>query len=135
MIRWRLRVIMAEKNLNNKKLAEISGVHATTISRLKNVDKVKQISSEILNALCMALQCTPNDLLEFTPDLPHISEEFSETQKNESVVKLKQSNSDQQYKDTNFSQTKKIFKTEKISQTEKINVENVSPQNSLAEIT
>ena len=68
MIRWRLRVLMAEKNINNKTLAEKTGIHPTTISRLKNTDELKQISGEVLNALCNSLECTPNDLIEFTPD-------------------------------------------------------------------
>ncbi len=68
MIRWRLRVLMAEKNINNKTLAELTGIHPTSVSRLKNTDELKQISGEVLNALCNALECTPNDLIEFTPD-------------------------------------------------------------------
>ncbi len=70
MIRWRLRVLMAEKKLNNKTLAEMTGIHPTTISRLKNTDELRQISGDVLNALCNALSCTPNDLIEFTPDEP-----------------------------------------------------------------
>ncbi|MGH2416379.1 MAG: helix-turn-helix domain-containing protein [Microcystaceae cyanobacterium] len=70
MIRWRLRVLMAEKNINNKTLSKQTGIHPTTISRLKNTDELKQITGEVLNALCNALGCTPNDLIEFTPDSP-----------------------------------------------------------------
>lgn len=70
MIRWRLRVLMAEKHINNKTLAKLSGIHPTTISRLKNTDEIKQINGDVLNALCVALNCTPNDLLEFTPEPP-----------------------------------------------------------------
>lgn len=74
MIRWRLRVIMAEKNINNKTLASRTGIHPTTISRLKNTDELKQITGEVLDALCGALECTPNDLIEFTPgNLPETS--------------------------------------------------------------
>ena len=66
MIRWRLRVLMAEKNINNKTLAKLTGLHPTTISRLKNTDELKQVSGDVLNSLCNALVCTPNDLIEFT---------------------------------------------------------------------
>jgi DNA-binding Xre family transcriptional regulator len=68
MIRWRLRVLMAERNINNKTLAELTGLHPTTISRLKNTDELKQITGEALDALCNALVCTPNDLIVFTPN-------------------------------------------------------------------
>lgn len=98
MIRWKLRVLMAEQNINNKKLAEISGIHPTTISRLKNVDTVKQISSDILNGLCIALQCTPNDLLEFTPDPPKNSEELVDSNNPESFIEFKSPHSSQQHK-------------------------------------
>ncbi len=83
MIRWRLRVLMAEKKINNKTLAEQTGIHPTTISRLKNTDELKQISGEVLNALCNSLECTPNDLIEFTPDNP--------SDQSSSVVRFKQS--------------------------------------------
>jgi len=68
MIRWRLRILMAEKNINNKTLAKLTGLHPTTISRLKNTDELKQVSGDVLNSLCNALVCTPNDLIEFTSD-------------------------------------------------------------------
>jgi putative transcriptional regulator len=68
MIRWRLRVLMAEKNINNKTLAKKTGLNPVSISRLKNTDELKQISGYVLNQLCNALECTPNDLIEFTPD-------------------------------------------------------------------
>ncbi len=70
MIRWRLRVLMAEKDINNKTLAEKTGIHPTSISRLKNTNELKQITGEVLDALCNALKCTPNDLIEFTPNSP-----------------------------------------------------------------
>lgn len=68
MIRWRLRILMAEKNITNQKLAELSGLHRVTISKLKKSDELKQISGDTLNRLCNALKCTPNDLIEFTPE-------------------------------------------------------------------
>ncbi len=74
MIRWRLRVLMAEKNINNKTLATLTGLHPTTISRLKNTDELKQVTGDVLNSLCNALVCTPNDLIEFTPDGDFTSE-------------------------------------------------------------
>jgi putative transcriptional regulator len=68
MIRWRLRVLMAEQNISNQKLSELSGLHRVTISKLKKPDELKQISGDTLNRLCNVLGCTPNDLMEFTSD-------------------------------------------------------------------
>ena len=79
MIQWRLRQLMAEINLGNQDLAEMSGLHRVTISKLKNTDEIRQITGEVLNGLCNGLTkayrskgrnvvITPGDLLVFTPD-------------------------------------------------------------------
>lgn len=79
MIRWRLRVLMAEKKITNRELSELSGVHATSISKLKNVDEIEQISGRVLNNLCNGLSrayrkrgdnriITPADLFDYTYD-------------------------------------------------------------------
>lgn len=80
MIRWRLRVLMAEKNIGNKQLAEISGLHRVTISKLKSVDELGQINGDTINSVLNGLNklykqkgdskiLTPSDLIEYTPDL------------------------------------------------------------------
>ncbi|NMF65738.1 hypothetical protein DP113_33080 (plasmid) [Brasilonema octagenarum UFV-E1] len=79
MIRWRLRMLMAEKKITNKELAELSGIHPTSISKLKNADEIEQISGRVLNNLCNGLTkayhargenriITPGDLLDYTFD-------------------------------------------------------------------
>lgn len=79
MIRWRLRMLMAEKKITNKEIAELSGIHPTSISKLKNADEIEQISGRVLNNLCNALTkayhargenriITPGDLLDYTFD-------------------------------------------------------------------
>ncbi|GAB1545056.1 hypothetical protein NUACC21_77320 [Scytonema sp. NUACC21] len=81
---------MAEKKISNKELAELSGVHPTSISKLKNVDEIEQISGRVLNSLCNGLTkayrgrgenliITPADLFVYTYDgdvsVPSRSEE------------------------------------------------------------
>lgn len=79
-IRWRLRVLMAEKNISNKELAEISGLHRVTISKLKGVDELGQINGETINSVLNGLNriyqqrgesklLTPSDLMQYIPDL------------------------------------------------------------------
>lgn len=79
MIRWRLRILMAEKNISNKELATLSEIHPTSISKLKNTDEIEQISGRVLNNLCNGLSLayqsrgdariiTPNDLLDYSFD-------------------------------------------------------------------
>jgi len=79
MIRWRLRLLMAERKISNKELAELANVHPTSISKLKNSDAIEQISGRVLNSLCNGLTrayrargedriITPCDLLDYTFD-------------------------------------------------------------------
>ncbi len=79
MIRWRLRILMAEKKISNKELAELADIHATTISKLKNADEIEQISGRVLNNLCNGLTkayrikgdnriITPGDLFDYSFD-------------------------------------------------------------------
>ncbi|RUS94002.1 hypothetical protein DSM106972_094730 [Dulcicalothrix desertica PCC 7102] len=70
---------MADKKITNRELAELSGVHTTSISRLKNVDEIRQISGKVLKNLCDGLSrayrkrgdnqiIAPGDLLDYTYD-------------------------------------------------------------------
>ena len=68
MIKWRLRVLMAERKISNKQLAEMTGIHRVTISRLKNMDELTQISGDVLNSLCKVLDVHPGDLLIYESD-------------------------------------------------------------------
>ena len=79
MIRWRLRILMAEKKITNKELAQLSGIHPTSISKLKNADEIEQISGRVLNSLCNGLTkayqakgdnriIMPGDLFDYTFD-------------------------------------------------------------------
>ncbi len=79
MIRWQLRMLMAEKKITNKELSERSGVHRTSISKLKNIDEIGLISGRVISSLCYGLTLayrvrgdnriiTPNDLFNYTYD-------------------------------------------------------------------
>lgn len=79
MLRWRLRLLMAEKKITNKELAELSGLHPTSISRLKGIDEIEQITGKTLESVCAGLTraycargemrvITPGDLFEYTFD-------------------------------------------------------------------
>lgn len=63
MLKLNLRVMMAERKLSNKELIAMSGVSSATISRLKMLDEIQNISGHVIYKLCRALDCTPNDLL------------------------------------------------------------------------
>ncbi|MGN0619423.1 MAG: helix-turn-helix domain-containing protein [Ruminiclostridium sp.] len=61
----RLLHLMIEKDVSNAELMQKANISANIISKIKNgqymaLDKVESI--------CVAMGCTPNDILEFVPD-------------------------------------------------------------------
>ncbi len=68
MIRWKLAVLMAERNISNKELAVLIGMNPKSISRLKVRRRLTRIDESTLNALCQALQCQPGDLMVYEED-------------------------------------------------------------------
>lgn len=68
MIRWRLRVVMAERDISNQELAEKTKLNRVTISNLKTAKRMPRLHESTLNSLCEALNCTPADLLQYVPD-------------------------------------------------------------------
>jgi putative transcriptional regulator len=67
MMEFRLRVVMAEKNISNKKLASLTGLAYGTISKLKTSTPTR-IEVETMDKLCAALKCQPGDLWRYMPD-------------------------------------------------------------------
>jgi putative transcriptional regulator len=63
---WRLPVLMADRGIDYKELAKITGMHPGTISKLKNnlPDRLELVT---LTKLCKALKCQPGDLLTYIP--------------------------------------------------------------------
>ncbi|MEH1942859.1 MAG: helix-turn-helix transcriptional regulator [Nostoc sp.] len=74
VIRWKLAVMMAERNISNKELALLTGMNARSVSRLKVRRRLTRIDESTLNALCKALKCQPGDLLVYEEDKPDIKE-------------------------------------------------------------
>lgn len=59
--------MLARRKMQSKELAEILGITAANLSILKT-GKAKGIRFETLEAICIALDCQPGDILEFVPD-------------------------------------------------------------------
>ncbi|NEP60358.1 MAG: helix-turn-helix transcriptional regulator [Symploca sp. SIO2G7] len=57
---------MADREVNYKELAEATGMHPGTISKLKN-NLPNRLDIETLTKLCKALKCQPGDLLVYIP--------------------------------------------------------------------
>lgn len=65
-------VMLAKRKMSVTELAEKVGITMANISVLKN-GKAKAIRLSTLEAICRALTCQPGDLLEYSPDLTHVS--------------------------------------------------------------
>jgi putative transcriptional regulator len=65
-IKWRLAVIMADREVDYKQLAELTGMHPVTISKHKNSKVMPdRLQSDTLEKYCRALNCQPGDLLRY----------------------------------------------------------------------
>lgn len=58
---------MADREIDNQRLHELTGLHLGTISKLRN-KKPSRLDTNTLDILCKALNCEPGDLLRFVPD-------------------------------------------------------------------
>jgi putative transcriptional regulator len=61
---------MAERRISSKELAALTGMHPTSISKIKNRFRLTRIDEETLNALCKALKCQPGELMVYEEDEP-----------------------------------------------------------------
>ena len=66
MIRIRLGHLLLDRDMKLKELAERTGIAVNNLSILKT-NKARAIRFSTLNLLCEALQCTPGELIEYTP--------------------------------------------------------------------
>lgn len=62
-----LDVVLAQRKMKLKELSEAIGVSNVNLSILKQ-GKVKAIRFSTLNAICIALECQPGDIIEFVND-------------------------------------------------------------------
>ena len=67
MIKLRLKVALAKKEMTQKQLAEVTGIRPPTISALCT-GRAKHIPLDVLEKICMALDCQPGDIMEYVAD-------------------------------------------------------------------
>jgi putative transcriptional regulator len=58
---------MGAKRIKQRELARLTGLSVVTVGQIYN-DKWKQIGRDTLSKLCLALNCSVSDLLEYSPD-------------------------------------------------------------------
>lgn len=67
MIKFRLKVRLAMEDMNQKELAEKTGIRPSTVSAICT-GTVKHLPIDALNKICETLQCQPADLMEYIPE-------------------------------------------------------------------
>ena len=61
----RLLHLMIEKDVSNAELMQKANISANIISKIKNG---QYMALEKVESICAAMECTPDDILEFVPD-------------------------------------------------------------------
>ena len=61
----RLLHLMIERDVSNAELMQKANISANIISKIKNG---QYMALEKVESICAAMECTPDDILEFVPD-------------------------------------------------------------------
>ena len=67
MVKNRLKILLAERDLNYVRLSEMTGISVNALSRLGR-GVTTEISFDTLDKICAALECSVGDLLVWKPD-------------------------------------------------------------------
>jgi putative transcriptional regulator len=76
VIRWKLNQLMFDREIGNSELAEKTGLHPNTISKLKNLRVMpRRLEHKTLDILCKVLCVVPADLLVYEESKESLDEE------------------------------------------------------------
>ena len=67
MIKFKVKVMLAKREMTQKDLAERTGIRPPTVSAICT-NTVKHLPVDALDKICAVLECQPADLMEFIPD-------------------------------------------------------------------
>ncbi len=67
MIKNKLMVILAEKELNIKQLSAMADIRYATLHAFAK-NKTQSADYNVLNRICKTLNVTPGDILKYVPD-------------------------------------------------------------------
>lgn len=67
MLKSRLKVLLAENDMTQKKLSELTGIRPGTVSNIVN-NNIKQIPVEAVCEICRVLQCDIGDIFHYEPE-------------------------------------------------------------------
>ena len=67
MIKFKVKVMLAMRDMTQKELAERTGIRPPTVSAICT-GAVKHLPIEALDKICAVLDCQPADLMEYVPE-------------------------------------------------------------------
>ena len=67
MIKFKVKVMLAMRNMTQKELAERTGIRPPTISAICT-GSVKHLPVDALDKICRVLECQPSELMEYIED-------------------------------------------------------------------
>ena len=69
MVKFRLKVLLAMNDMNQKELAEKTGIRPPTISAICT-GAAKHLPVDVIDRICAVLNCQPGDFIQYIPDQP-----------------------------------------------------------------
>lgn len=67
MIKFKVKVMLAMREMTQKELAEKTGIRPPTVSAICT-GTVKHLPIDALDKICVVLNCQPSDLMEYIED-------------------------------------------------------------------
>lgn len=67
MIKFKVKVMLAMREMTQKELAEKTGIRPPTISAICT-GTIKHLPVDVLERICDVLDCQPGDIIEFVKD-------------------------------------------------------------------
>ena len=67
MVKFKVKVMLAMREMTQKELAEKTGLRPPTISAICT-GTIKHLPVDVLDRICDVLDCQPGDIIEFVKD-------------------------------------------------------------------
>ena len=67
MIKFKVKIMLAMREMTQKELAEKTGIRPPTISAICT-GTIKHLPVDVLDRICDVLDCQPGDIIEFVKD-------------------------------------------------------------------
>ena len=67
MIKFKVKVLLAMREMMQKELAEKTGIRPPTVSAICT-SSIRHLPVDALEKICVVLQCQPGDILEYVPE-------------------------------------------------------------------